>query len=84
MATSFGTNASGMVVLRVHRAGAHARVRVFIGQEGSEALTGELTMTRQDWQVWRRCLPEHDPSRLRILFADGGTWEWLNQSGGES
>lgn len=80
MATSFGTTAKGVVTLRVYRAGAHVRVRVWIGQEGSAGLTGELTMTPADWRQFRALLPAHAPDRLEIRYADN-VFEWINRGG---
>lgn len=76
MATSFGSAIPSLVTLRVYRAGAHVKVRVWIGQEGSAGLAGELTMTPGDWRLFRALLPSHDPRRLEIRYADGVS-EWL-------
>lgn len=77
MAVSFGTTIPGLVTLRVYRAGEHARVRVWIGQDGSAGLAGELTMTRADWKLLRAVLPDHDPKRIAIHYQDGDVFDWL-------
>ncbi len=83
MATSFGTTARGRVTIRVYRAGAHVRVRVWAGQEGSAGLAGELTMQPADWRMFRALLPEYAPDRLTVWYADG-VYEWINSNGGGS
>lgn len=77
MAVSFGSCIPSLVTLRVSRAGDHAIVRVFVGREGAAALTGRLTMTRDDWRRFRALLPQHDPQRLAIHYADGEVFDWL-------
>jgi hypothetical protein len=77
MAVPFGTAIPGLVTLRVYRAGEHARVRVWVGQDGSAGLTGELVMTPADWRQFRALLPERDPRRLAIHYANGEVFDWL-------
>lgn len=80
MAVPFGSAIPSLVTLRVHRAGDHVQVRIWIGQTGSAGLCGQLHMTREDWRLFRALLPEYDPKRMSIWYGPDA-WEWL-QTGG--
>lgn len=38
-----------VIKVEVQRAHGHVKVRIWIGQDGSPGLVGELTMRREDW-----------------------------------
>jgi hypothetical protein len=77
MATSFGTGIATVVTYRVHRDGAVARVRVFVG-ETTSVCVGDLALRPREFAVWRATLRDYDPSRFSIFYADG-VFEWLHR-----
>lgn len=81
MAASFSSSIAVIVTYRVHREGAIARVRVFVGETAGDCV-GELKLRRSEFAAWRATLRDRDPQRMSIWYADGA-YEWLHSSGGE-
>lgn len=77
MATSVGTAVPSVVFYRVHREGAIARVRVFVGLDTTDCV-GDLSLRPSEFKVWRASLREHDTSRMSLWFDSNKTADWLD------
>lgn len=69
--------------LRVRRDGGHVKVRVWMGQENSPGLCGELTMRPDEYREFRDVLMLgiQSPGPKASIYYEDDAGEWLNPSG---